>query len=161
MRAYSSRAARYSSLRAARSLAACAAVRPTGLSRRLGFGFEDTAFDGRGRRASHGAMNRRAQDCVPRGREVVRRAIHASMSAGRYLTSRAPIRTVGISPLRLIDQTRVLGTASSSATCTAVSNRSPVRTRSGDLATSDSCMIVMAAIADSTAVRSATIAQLC
>jgi hypothetical protein len=57
---------------------------------------------------------------VPRGRDVVRRAIHASMSAGRYRTSRGPIRTVGISPRRLIDHTRVFGTASSSATCPAV-----------------------------------------
>jgi Na+/H+-dicarboxylate symporter len=42
------------------------------------------------------------------------------MSAGRYRTSRGPIRTVGISPRRLIDHTRVFGTASSSATCPAV-----------------------------------------
>ena len=63
------------------------------------------------------------QDCVPRGRDVVRRAIQASMSSGRYRTSRSPIRTVGISPRRLMDHTRVFGTASRSATCPAVINR--------------------------------------
>jgi hypothetical protein len=38
------------------------------------------------------------------------------MSSGRYRTSRRPIRTVGISPRRLMDHTRVFGTASISAT---------------------------------------------